>query len=104
MRSFVDKFGVGSLVAGEKKSASGFCLHDNKNRFIYYVPKENSHIDVRLPKDLQGQSMRGEWFDPLTGKFENAFSGKIPRWPRYEKPGSESFMILMVEIEPETSE
>ncbi len=99
MQSFVERYKVGRLVAGEKKSASGFCLHDNKDLFIYYVPKENSHIDVRLPKDARGQMMKGEWFDPFTGEFKSSFTGKIPQWPRYKKPESEGFMILIVELQ-----
>lgn len=98
MRSFVDRYALGRLQAGDKKSASGFCLHDGTNLFIYYVPKENSHIDVRLPKAARGRQMTGTWFDPFTGRFTDTFSAKIPQWPRYEKPAGDGFRILVVKI------
>lgn len=101
LQKFVDRHDPARLVPGEKKSASGFCLHNNRDRFIYYVPKENSHIDVRLPKSARGKKMTGTWFNPFNGRDEKTFSGSIPQWPRYAKPAGDGFRILVVQIHPD---
>lgn len=98
MNDFVEKYDIGSLKAGDKKSASGFCLHDGDNLMIFYVPKENSHIDVRS-KDKRGKQFTGKWFNPFNGEYEKTFSGKLPQWPRYRKPAGDGFRILVVEID-----
>lgn len=97
MNDFVAKYHVGALKAGDKKSASGFCLHNGNDLLIYYVPKENSHIDVRS-KDKRGEPFTGRWFNPFNGRYEKTFSGKLPQWPRYQKPEGDGFRILVIEI------
>ena len=102
MRSFVEKFDVDQLIAGEKKSNAGFCLHDGKNRFIYYVPKECEFIGARLPKQATGQKMTGTWFNPLSGEYSEPIEQTISRWPAFTVPEGDGFRILIVEIQPES--
>ncbi|MDF1850512.1 MAG: DUF4038 domain-containing protein [Verrucomicrobiales bacterium] len=97
MNDFVHEHDVAQLIAGEKKSASGFCLHDGESLFLFYVPKENSHIDVRL-KEFQGRMMTYRWFDPFTGKYSEPVTEKIPQWPRLAVPEGDGFRILVVKI------
>ena len=100
MRSFVERHGIGELIAGEKKSNAGFCLHNDKDRYLYYVPKECEFIGLRLPKELRGQMMKGTWFNPFDGTYSDPVEQEIVQWPAYEKPPGKGFRILIVEIQP----
>ncbi|MGI9471155.1 MAG: DUF4038 domain-containing protein [Rubripirellula sp.] len=104
MRSLVDKYDVANLQAGDKKSNSGFCLHNGNDRLLFYVPKENINIGVRLPKEMRGGTMTGTWFDPLTGKYDDAIELEISQWPSFDKPETLGFGILIVETQAPKSE
>ncbi|MGI9240665.1 MAG: hypothetical protein ACR2RV_07685 [Verrucomicrobiales bacterium] len=99
MRKLADRYPLDQLIAGQKKSSSGFCLHNDRDLYIYYVPKENMSIGVRLPKELAGKAMTGTWFDPFDGSFSEPESKKITQWPAFSKPDGEGFSILIVEIQ-----
>ncbi|EMI47074.1 DUF5060 domain-containing protein [Rhodopirellula sp. SWK7] len=103
MRTLVERFGVSHLKAGGKKSNSGFCLHNDSDLYLIYVPKENINIGVRMPKNMSGRQMKGTWFDPMTGRFSEPIKKKITQWPSFDKPDGEHFAILIVEVETEES-
>lgn len=96
MNSFVKKYQLAELVVGDKKSNAGFCLHNNKNLFLFYVPKECEFIGLRL-KSFQGQTMTTRWFDPRTGKTSKPQRQTIPRWPAVKTP-ADGFQILIVQV------
>jgi hypothetical protein len=100
MRTFVNKYDVGRLAAGDKKSNAGFCLHDGEGLYLYYVPKECEYIGTRLPKDLQGRKMTGTWFNPFDGTFTEPVEKEIVQWPAFTKPAGDGFRILAVEVQP----
>ena len=99
LRALVETYDFANLKAGDKRSSSGFCLHNGKDLFVYYVPKENINIGVRLPKNLKGGVMTGTWFDPLTGTFGEPIQQEITQWPSFDKPGGNQFAVLIVEIQ-----
>ncbi len=103
MRSFVEKFQVDNLIAGDKKSNAGFSLHDGDNQFIYYVPKECDFIGLRLPKSFRGGEMVVTWFNPFTGEYDAPQRKPIPQWPAVQAPDGDGFRILIVQAEPPTS-
>lgn len=98
MRQFIDEYDLGSLVAGDKKSNAGFCLHNDKNLYLYYVPKECEFIGLRLPGELRGRTMSGKWFNPFDGSFSEPIEQEIVQWPAFEKPAGAGFRILVVEV------
>ena len=100
MRSFVERFEVDRLIAGEQKSNAGFCLHNGTDRFLYYVPKECDFIGLRL-KEFRGRSMTVAWFDPLTGTFSEPQRQTIPQWPALKTPPGDHFRILIVNVDNE---
>lgn len=104
MREFVDKYELSRLTAGEKKSNAGFSLHDDKNLYLYYVPKECENMGMRLPKDLRGQNMTGTWFNPYDGTYSDPVEKEISQWPAFEVPEGNGFRILVVEVEDELEE
>ncbi|MCM2369166.1 DUF5060 domain-containing protein [Aporhodopirellula aestuarii] len=99
MRAFVDKYDLASFKAGDKKSNSGFCLHNDDGLFIYYVPKENVSIGVSVGKDKVGGMMTGRWFDPMSGTYSEPIRQKITQWPSFAKPQGEQFAILIVQVD-----
>jgi len=101
MRTFVDKYDVGRMIAGQKKSNAGFSLHNDKDLYLYYVPKECDFIGMRLPKELRGRKMTGTWFNPFDGTFGESVKQEVVQWPAFTKPDGDGFRILIVEILPE---
>lgn len=96
MRTFVDRFQVDELIAGEKKSNAGFCLHNGKDQYLYYVPKECDYIGLRL-KEFRDKTMTVTWFNPKSGQFSEPEKQVIPQWPAVKTPGG-GFHILIVKI------
>ena len=92
------------MIAGEKKSNAGFCLHNGKEQYIYFVPKECEFIGVRLPKEARGQLMTGTWFDPYSGTYSAPVEEEIVQWPAFSKPAGEGFRILIVNIQSRDKE
>lgn len=96
----VDKYGFNDLTAGQKHSNSGFCLTDQKRLFVYYVPKENDSVNLRLPKDFRGRKMTGTWIDPFTGAALEPIRKDVIQWPTFDVPRSLSgFAILVIEVD-----
>ncbi len=100
MNDFVSKYDMGGLIAGDKRCNSGFCLHNGDDLYLYYVPKENDSLGIRLPKDKAGQMMTGFWFDPFTGKYSEPIEKKNENWPKFIKPPGDGFAILIVKTPP----
>ncbi|MCS7466044.1 DUF4038 domain-containing protein [Stieleria sp. ICT_E10.1] len=98
MREFVDRFQVDQLIAGDKKSNAGFCLHNGKDLHLYYVPKECDFMGLRLPKD-RGDTMKLTWFNPFTGQSLEPFEMKITQWPSVKVPEGDRFQILICELQ-----
>ena len=96
MKTFVEKYHVDQLVAGDKKSNAGFSLHNDRDLFLYYVPKECDHFGLRLPKEFRGGTMTITWFNPFTGEFSESSSQKISQWPSVDMPDSNGFRLLVV--------
>ncbi len=100
LRDLADTYGLGSLIPDKQKSNSGFCLHNQEDRYLYYVPKENVSIIVRMPKERRGGMMTGTWFDPFTGNYSAPITKEITQWPKFHKPEGDGFRILIVETKP----
>jgi len=102
MRTLVNRYDLGNLIAGDKKSNGGFLLHNGKGLHIYFVPKESVSIGVRMPKSASGKMMSGTWFNPLDGTFSEPIYKEITQWPSFARPKTEQFSILIVELNNES--
>jgi hypothetical protein len=91
------RYEVDQLIAGDKKSNAGFCLHNGKNLFLYYVPKECDFLGLRPPKG-RGDTMSLTWVDPFTGEYGKPFDMKITQWPSVKVPAGDRFRILICEL------
>ena len=92
MSAFVDKYDVGGLVAGDKRCNSGFCLHNGDDLHLYYVPKENVSLGIRLPKEKEGQMMTGTWFDPFGRTAERKMERALIK--EYERDMAEVIRVM----------
>lgn len=101
MRTLIDKYGLNNLKAGDKKSNAGFCLHNEKRLYVYYVPGECEFFGLRLPQNTRDQMMTQTWFNPFNGSFSKPTQEKIAQWPAVTKPGGDEFRVLIVQIEAE---
>ena len=100
LRGFVDRYQIDQLIAGENKSNAGFCLHNGKDLFLYYVPKECDYLGLRPPKD-RGDTMKLVWFDPFSGEFGEPFEMKMTQWPSVDVPPGNGFRILICYLKDE---
>ncbi|MFN3194161.1 MAG: DUF4038 domain-containing protein [Aureliella sp.] len=99
MHDLIARYELAEFKAGDKKGNAGFCLHNNEDRLVYYVPKECDFIGLRLPKERQGSKMQYTWFNPFTGQYSDPKSETIQQWPAVQTPGGDQFWILIVELE-----
>ncbi|MEO1524908.1 MAG: DUF5060 domain-containing protein [Planctomycetota bacterium] len=100
LADLVERYRLNDLIAGKKLSNSGFCLTDDERLFVFYVPKENDSMNLRLPKDLRGRMMTGIWVDPFTGKSLPPVRQEVVQWPTLDVPASLSeFAILVIEVD-----
>ncbi|KAA5538001.1 DUF4038 domain-containing protein, partial [Roseiconus nitratireducens] len=97
LASFVDRWRVDQLIAGDKLSNAGFSLHDDKDLILYYVPKECDFLGLRPPKG-RASTMKLRWFDPFTGEYSEPFELEITRWPSVEAPPGQGFRLLVCEL------
>jgi hypothetical protein len=98
MSEFVERYQVDQLIAGDKKSNAGFCLHDGAGLLVYYVPRECDFLGLRPPRN-RGKTMRLTWFDPFTGRYDKPFAQKMTQWPSVKVPEGDRFHILVCEVE-----
>ncbi|MCA8994477.1 MAG: DUF4038 domain-containing protein [Planctomycetaceae bacterium] len=99
LADLVSRPGFSSLEPADRKlSSSGLCLTDNNSRYTYFVPKENSAVHVRLPKNV-GKTVKLSWFNPHTGEVTplppEAWRGHI----EVPAPGWDHFGILIADLE-----
>jgi Protein of unknown function (DUF4038)/Domain of unknown function (DUF5060) len=86
--------------ATQKFSSSGMCLTDGKTRFVYFIPKENSAVQLRkLPAKL-GQPLKLTWFNPITGESLPPMERKNQQYISVERPDWDHFGILKAEVLP----
>jgi hypothetical protein len=100
LADFVSGQGLAELEPAKKKfSGSGHCLTDGKNRFVYYFPKENDAIHVRL-NGREGQKLKASWFDPHTGESMDLGTVRWQKYNEFQSPGFDHFAILNIELLP----
>ena len=100
LADFINTHDVGELIAGERKSNAGFCLHNGSGKYIYYVPEECDYIGLTQGlKQFRGSSMTLTWYNPFSGTYSTPETKTIPQWPAAKTPQESGFQILIIEIE-----
>ncbi|MDF7824819.1 DUF4038 domain-containing protein [Pontiellaceae bacterium B12227] len=97
LSELVSRYDIANLKSGDKKSSSGFCLHNGKDRFLYYVPKENDFLGLN-PKSMKGNFVTATWFNPFTGEYTEPVRRKLTKWLGFPCPEGEGFKVLIVKV------
>ncbi|MEM9251430.1 MAG: DUF5060 domain-containing protein [Planctomycetota bacterium] len=75
LADFFHRFPFAEFSPLPEKNFSGYCMHDGRDTWLYYLPKENEKLSSwRWPDHLTSQ-----WFNTLTG----AYSDITPSTPPY---------------------
>ena len=100
LATMVNKPGFADLEpASGKFSSSGMCLTDGKKRFVYFIPKENSAVQLRNLQGAEGEHVRLTWFNPHTGESMPGVERKIEKYISVQRPDWDHFGILNAEIQ-----
>jgi len=68
MKDFFTKHDVSTMKPDPEKNGSAYCLSDSREKYLFYVPKENHMIQPNfLRKSAYKRSYM--WFNTLTGEY-----------------------------------
>ncbi|MCA9078852.1 MAG: DUF4038 domain-containing protein [Planctomycetaceae bacterium] len=99
LADFVSRPEFSALEPADRKlSSSGLCLTDNKSQYVYYIPKDNVTVHLRLPIE-NGHPLRLSWLNPHTGEVI-----QLPQqlWQKHldvPRPAWSHFGILIVDVD-----
>ncbi len=86
--------------ARQRFSSSGLCLTDGKSRFVFFVPKENSAVQLRRLPAKAGQRVTMSWVDPHTGETRALPTVTWRANLEVITPGWDHFAILKIDLQP----
>jgi hypothetical protein len=78
------------------RSSSGFCLTNDKDQYIYYIPEENDAIHLTVPEN-EGKDIKVTWFNPYTGMYTDSNVVKSGNWQEFKSYWEEQPNILIIE-------
>ncbi|MBT5925339.1 MAG: hypothetical protein HOH33_01835, partial [Verrucomicrobia bacterium] len=94
-----EKYDLTRLEPSKGKANSGFCLSNDKDLFVYLVPKENDIIIPRLPRE--GFTRLGiTWFDPFTGTYQEQAPIVMEQWNRIRIPDPGQMKVMVIRMLP----
>ena len=99
LAGFAEKYDLTQLEPTLGKANSGFCMSNNKDLFVYLVPKENDLIIPRPPRDGYSR-MAISWFDPFTGKYSSETVLKMEQWNRIRVPEPGRLRVMIMRMMP----
>ncbi|MEM1295010.1 MAG: DUF5060 domain-containing protein [Verrucomicrobiota bacterium] len=99
MADFFEKYDLTRLEPATGKANSGFCLTNNKDLFVYLVPKENDLIIPRPPREGFEQ-MQITWFDPFTGEYQEQATASMVQWNRVSVPNPGRMKLMIMKMIP----
>lgn len=99
LADFARKYDLTRLKPDIGKANSGFCLSNEKDLFIYLVPKENDIIIPRPPREGFEQ-LQLTWFDPYTGEYQEDEPIEMLQWNRIRIPNPGTMRIMIMRMLP----
>lgn len=100
LADFVEGHDLTRLEPATGKANSGFCLSNDKDLFVYLVPKENDLIIPRPPRDGFSQ-IQLTWFDPFTGEYMEEEPIAMEQWNRIRVPDPGTMRVMIMRMIPE---
>ncbi len=98
LADFIAEQNVDALEVTNDASSAGFCLSNQDNVFLFYLPEEYDAIVVRRQKGYETGTLHYRWFDPLTGNYSKETSEPVEQWNRLFTPQPYQMRILLVRL------
>jgi hypothetical protein len=89
LADFMKDYEFNSLVP-DQYFYSPYCLTNNDDLFIYYIPMGMFALEGMAPKQAQGKRVEIQWLNPLNGKIEGTETRTLGGWTGFRKPTSVS--------------
>ncbi|RPH98156.1 MAG: DUF4038 domain-containing protein [Calditrichaeota bacterium] len=79
---------------------SPYCLTDEKNTFLYLLPRGTFALEGSAPPQAQGNQVQVQWFNPLTGEYSDIEKRVLGDWTGFRKPASitSPFCLAVLDI------
>ena len=99
LTEFVEKYDLTKLEPTTGRANSGFCLSNEKDLFVYLVPKENDLIIPRPPRDGFSR-IQLTWFDPFSGQYTEEDPIEMEQWNRIRVPNPGTMRLMIMRMLP----
>ncbi|MDP3072443.1 MAG: DUF5060 domain-containing protein [Opitutaceae bacterium] len=93
------RYGFTGLEPEPRRSNNGFCLSNQRDLFVYLVPRETSAFVVRPPKEAKG-TLHATWFDPFSGASRMETPRPIGSDLFFTPPAPGRMAVLIVRLAP----
>ncbi|MDI1334553.1 MAG: DUF4038 domain-containing protein [Lacunisphaera sp.] len=97
MATLVQRAGLSELEPAPKFSNVGFCLSNNRDRFVYYLLPHTSSIYLQLG-EARNKPLKSTWFNPLSGEFRDAGQPANAPSQCFYPPNETQSWVLSVEL------
>ncbi len=97
LADFANRYDLTQLEPTIGKANSGFCLSNQKDLFLYLVPKENDIIIPRPPRDGFNR-IQLTWFDPYTGEYLEQEPIEMVQWNRIRVPNPGTMRVMIMRM------
>jgi hypothetical protein len=85
LMDFFKQYNYSELVP-QQYFYSPFCLTNNQDTWIYLITAGMYAIEGMPPKEMRGNSVEVQWFNPLTGEYSETEIKKLGSWTGIKKP------------------
>ena len=97
LANLVEKYDLTKFEPTTGKANSGFCLSNDKDLFVYLVPKENDVIIPRPPREGYSH-LQLTWFDPFTGEYIEEEPIEMVQWNRIRIPNPGTMRVMIMKM------
>ena len=96
LADFLEAQQVNDLEPTIGAASAGFCLSNNDDIYLHYLPSDHDAIVVRQRPGYENGKVHFTWFDPLTGEYTDGGTRDVERWVRVHTPQPYQMRILLV--------
>jgi hypothetical protein len=96
LKAYKQKFTTNGNAGLDNFSSSGYCLTDDKGKYIYLLSRELDRTNIVIPKPVSGK-VTAQWFNIYTGEYTTPEISDWWNWKEYVNPWKNQAAILIVE-------
>ena len=97
MATLVERAGLADLAPTPQFGNVGFCLSNSRDRFVFFLLRGTSAINIRIDDNRERTPGKATWFDPLTGAFSEANMPANPSAHTFAPPTDTQPWVLIFE-------